>query len=99
MLGTGNYDTHQLSGTLFYWSKRYFTQLCALISSTVSAGGLHLSASLEESGACIGERIVFTCSVIRAGILQWAVESINEITADPIEFYVTDTPGVITVLV
>ena len=56
-----------------------------------------MSASLEESGACIGQRIVFTCSIIRAGILQWAVESINEITADPIEFAVTDTPGVVTV--
>ena len=53
--------------------------------------------SLEESGVCVGERIVFTCSVIRAGILQWAVESINEITADPIEFAVTDTAGVVAV--
>ena len=34
---------------------------------------IHLSTSHEGRAACIGERIVFMCSVTEPGILQWAI--------------------------
>ena len=38
---------------------------------------------------------MFTCTVTGPGILQWAVESINQVNDNPIEFHVAvDTPGI-----
>ena len=38
---------------------------------------------------------MFTCTVTGPGILQWAVESINQLNDNPIQFHVAvDTPGV-----
>ena len=37
---------------------------------------------------------MFMCTVTGPGILQWAVESINQLNDNPIEFHVEDIPGV-----
>ena len=42
---------------------------------------------------CIGDRVVFRCTVIGPPLLQWVIESIN---TKPIQFnVVTDMPGTI----
>ena len=54
-----------------------------------------MSSSHEGRAACIGDRVQYTCTVTGAGILQWAVESINTITLNPIQLNVfDDMPGV-----
>ena len=58
------------------------------------SGTVHLKSTPEPATTCIGDNILFTCTVLSNGVLQWAVESINSITADPIQFFVDDSLGV-----
>ena len=61
-----------------------------------SSAIIHLNSSHEGIGVCIGDRVVFRCTVIGPGLLQWAVESINTFNTNPIRFTVlTDVPGTI----
>ena len=54
-----------------------------------------MSSSHEGRAACIGDRVRYTCTVTRSGVLQWAMESINVISTNPIQFNVfDDMPGV-----
>ena len=54
-----------------------------------------MSSSHEGRAACIGDRVQYTCTVTGSGVLQWAVESINGISTNPIQFNVfNDMPGV-----
>ena len=64
--------------------------------SRESSAIIHLNSSYERTGVCIGDRVVFRCTVIGPPLLQWAVESINTLFTNPIEFnVVTDMPGTI----
>ena len=57
---------------------------------------IHLNSSHEGTGVCIGDRVVFRCTVIGPPLLQWVVESINTFNTKPIQFnVVTDMPGTI----
>ena len=57
---------------------------------------IHLNSSYEGTGVCIGDRVVFRCTVIGPPLLQWVVESINTFNTKPIQFnVVTDMPGTI----
>ena len=61
-----------------------------------SSATIHLNSSHEGTGVCIGDRVVFRCTVIGPPLLQWAVESINTFNTKPIQFnVVTDMPGTI----
>ena len=61
-----------------------------------SSAIIHLKSSHEGTGVCIGNEVVFRCTVIGPALLQWVVESINTLFTNPIEFnVVTDVPGTI----
>ena len=61
-----------------------------------SSAIIHLNSSHEGTGVCIGDRVVFRCTVIGPGLLQWAVESINTLFTNPIQFnLLRDMPGTI----
>ena len=71
--------------------------LCTtLLYPECTTSGPLLTSSLEAEGrtsACLGEWVVFTCSVEMSGILQWAVEPYHSIGGDPIVFTVDDDIG------
>ena len=52
--------------------------LCAmflLLLSVQFAAGINLSSTQSEQGACLGDVIVFTCTVTGAGILEWKLDN------------------------
>ena len=56
-----------------------------------------LTSKQDEGGVCIGDRVVFTCTVTGSGSLLWAVESLFSFN-EPIAFYVFDhEPGTVHV--
>ena len=55
--------------------------LCTHVISGSVAGQLVLNSSVTQSGrefACDGERVTFTCKVVRSSILQWNIPSISD---------------------
>ena len=54
-----------------------------------------LTSKQDEGGVCIGDRVVFACTVTGSGSLLWAVESLFSFN-EPIAFYVFDhEPGTV----
>ena len=54
-----------------------------------------LTSNQDEGGVCIGDRVVFTCTVTGSGALLWAVESLFSFN-EPITFNVFDhEPGTV----
>ena len=52
---------------------------------TQSVQGIQLKSSLESDGrtaACPGETVVYTCTTLNTGALQWVVESFHSYTTE-----------------
>ena len=85
----------ELGGGTFA-SVRAVSYVLTFVSIVYTANYLYLSPATinlystpePATGVCIGDKIVFTCKVLRTGILQWAVDSINTNPYDPIQFHV-----------
>ena len=73
------------------WRSYVNTTLFGLFYSAI----VHLlNSNPDPATTCIGDSIQFTCTVLSSGALQWAVESINNITVDPIRLFIDDPLGV-----
>ena len=78
--------TKSLSGVL---SAHSFSVMLHFSSTecTQSVQGIHLQSSLESDGwtaACPGETVVYTCTTLNTGALQWAVESFHRYITESI---------------
>ena len=59
-----------------------------------STADIELASSQHDNGGCIGERVIFTCSVTGIGRVEWAVESLNTLSENIIVFRIyEDEPG------
>ena len=66
--------------------------------SLASTADIELTSSQDDTGVCIGERVIFTCTVTGIGIVEWAVESLNTFREDIIIFRIhEDEPGSVLV--
>ena len=68
------------------------------VLSIASTADIELSSSQHDNGVCIGERVIFTCTVTGIGLVQWAVESLNTLDSTTIVFRIhEDEPGSVLV--
>ena len=51
-----------------------------------AASEIMFSSNQSNEELCFGDQITFICSVRPSRILQWAVESVNSLFRDPIQF-------------
>ena len=79
LLPSGNVDL------VSYYSR--FT----ILAFQVLAQIITLSSNQTDNGACLGDVVVFTCTVTESPVLQWAVESLFEFGF--ILFSLSDVPG------
>ena len=73
------------------WYK--FFNLCSECIN--SRSGVEITSSTQSDGrssACPGEVVLYTCTVINTGVLQWAVESLHSIEGESIIFSVQYDP-------
>ena len=66
-----------------------------LVASTAD---IELTSSQDDNGVCIGDRVIFTCTVTEIGRVEWAVESLNTLSTTTIVFRIyEDEPGSVLV--
>ena len=63
-----------------------------------STADIELTSSQDDNGVCIGDRVIFTCTVTEIGRVEWAVESLNTLSSTTIVFRIhEDEPGSVLV--
>ena len=69
-----------------------------IMLSLASTADIELTSSQDVNGVCIGDRVIFTCSVTGIGRVGWAVESLNTLNENIIVFRIhEDEPGSVLV--
>ena len=68
------------------------------VLSVASTADIELTSSQDDTGVCIGDRVIFTCSVTEIGRVEWAVQSLNTLNSTTIVFRIhEDEPGSVLV--